>query len=305
MTLTIATRGSPLALWQAHEVKSRLEKVHEGIDVAIHVARTEGDRIQDRPLEELSATGVFTKEVDACLAAGEADVAVHSLKDQLTTLPEGVCLGMVLPRGPVEDALVSTSGDGIASLPPGARVATGSLRRRAQILRARPDLELVDIRGNVDTRLRKLDDGAADALVLARAGLERLGLGDRITEVIETSLVLPAVSQGIVGVTCREDDERTRAVLKAADDPVTHACAAAERAWLRRLGGGCNVPAAAHAVVAHDRLLMRARVLDPDGRDAIESDDGGEVDAAESIGSALADVLIDRGAIELVRGGGA
>lgn len=304
MTLTIATRGSPLALWQAQAVKRRLEEVHAGLEVVVHIVKTEGDRVQDRPIEALSLTGVFTKEVDACLASGKADAAVHSLKDQFTTLPDGICLGMVLPRGPVEDVLVATGGGGIADLFPGARVATGSLRRRAQILRARPDLKLVPIRGNVGARLRKLDAGEADALVLARAGLERLGLGSRVTEVIEKSLVLPAVSQGIVGVTCRVVDETTRARLRAADDPVTRACATAERAWLERLGGGCNVPAAAHAVIEHDRLLMSARVLDPDGREAIEADDAGDIGAAEAIGYTLADALIDRGALDLVRGGG-
>lgn len=303
MTLTIATRGSPLALWQAHQVQRRLQEVHAGLEVIVSIVRTEGDRVSDRPIEELSATGVFTKEVDACLLAGEADAAVHSLKDQLTTLPDGVCLGMVLPRGPAEDALVSTCGGGVADLAPGARVATGSVRRRAHLLRARPDLKVVSIRGNVDTRLRKLDAGEADALVLARAGLERLGLGDRITEVIEKSLVLPAVSQGIVGVTCRDDDDATLRRLRAADDPVTHACAVAERAWLRRLGGGCNVPAAAHAVIEHDRLIMTSRVLDPNGHEAMEADATGDLASAERIGYGLADDLIDRGAIDLLRGG--
>jgi len=305
MTLTIATRGSPLALWQAREVQRQLEEVHAGLEVVVNIVKTEGDRVQDRSVEALSSTGVFTKEVDARLLAGEAHVAVHSLKDQLATLPDGVCLGMVLPRGPVEDALVSTCGGGIAELPSGARVATGSARRRAQLLRARPDLKVVPIRGNVETRLRKLDAGEADALVLARAGLERLGLGGRITEVIETSLVLPAVSQGIVGVTCRVADDATLERLRAADDPVTHACATAERAWLRRLGGGCNVPAAAYAVSEHDRLIMRARVLAADGSDAMEADVTGEIASAEAIGCSLADGLIDRGAIELVRGSGA
>lgn len=301
MTLVLATRGSPLAMWQAREVKGRLEAVHDGLEVQILEVRTEGDRVQDRPLAEVG-TGVFTKEVDARVHSGEAHIAVHSLKDQLSTLPDGIALGMVLPRGPVEDALISTSGLTFATLPTGARIATGSLRRRSQLLRARPDLEAVPIRGNVDTRLGKLDAGEADALILARAGLERLGLGDRITEVIEPSLVLPAVSQGIVGVTCREDDDVTRELLAAADDPSTHSIADAERAWLRRLGGGCNVSAAAHGIMERDGLRIRARVLDQDGRECLEAErEGLAVDAAR-IGQELADDLIDRGAIELVRG---
>lgn len=301
MTLVLATRGSPLALWQAREVRARLEAVHDGLTVEILEVKTEGDRVQDRPLQEVG-TGVFTKEVDARVRSGEAHAAVHSLKDQLSTLPDGIALGMVLERGPVEDALVSRDGAGFAALPAGARVATGSLRRRSQLLRARPDLRAVPIRGNVNTRLGKLDAGEADALILARAGIERLGLGERITEVIEASLVLPAVSQGIVGVTCRDDDAETIKLLTAADHPATHAIAKAERAWLRRLGGGCNVPAAAHATIDHDTMYMRARVLDHDGKECLEGERSGPVADAERMGQELADDLIDRGAIALVRG---
>ena len=247
---------------------------------------------------------MFTKEVDARVHSGDAHAAVHSLKDQLSTLPEGIELGMVLPRGPVEDVLVSREGAGFLALPAGANVATGSLRRRSQLLRARPDLNAVPIRGNVDTRLGKLDAGEADALILARAGIERLGLGDRITEVIAPSVILPAVSQGIVGVTCRADDDETRRLLGLADDPETHAIADAERAWLRRLGGGCNVPAAAHAIVTGDRMTMQARVLDQDGTTCLEGTAEGAVVDAEDLGRSLAEELIARGAIELVRGEG-
>ena len=300
-TLELATRGSPLALWQAHCVAERLRAVHADLEVEIVEVRTEGDRVQDRPLEQLSQTGVFTKEVDARVIAGDAHVAVHSLKDQVTTLPDGIVLGMVLGRGPVEDVLIGRTAATLATLPAGGRVATGSLRRRAQILRAYPRLECVPIRGNVEGRLKKLDAGAADAIVLARAGIVRLGLANRITEIIAPDVVLPAVSQGIVGVTCRADDLDTAARLHAAEDGPARAAADAERAWLCRLGGGCNVPAAAHATVSGDRIHVRARVLAVDGGKLIEDEIEGAVVDAAALGDALARTQIDQGAAELVR----
>jgi len=299
--VVLATRGSPLALWQARAVQDRLRAIHPDREVELLVVKTEGDRVQDRPLSELSGTGVFTKEVDARVRNGDAHGAVHSLKDQLTKLPEGITLGMVLPRGPAEDALVGRISMTLAELPPGARFATGSLRRRAQILAARPDLIPVPSRGNVDTRLGKLDAGEADALVLARAGLERLGLGDRITEVIAPQTCLPAVSQGIVGVTCRTDDDATRAILHEADHSETRVRAEAERAWLCALGGGCNVPAAAHATVDGDRLHLLARVLSGDGRVCLEDALDGDVTDAARIGETLANDLLARGAGDLIR----
>lgn len=300
MTFVIATRGSPLALWQADRVAARLREASPGLDVSILRIRTEGDRSQADPNAPFSTTGVFTKEVDAAVLDGRAQAAVHSLKDQPTTLPDGVVLGMVLPRGPVEDVLLGRGGPRFADLPAGARVATGSLRRRAQVLRLRPDLVAVPIRGNVETRIRKLDEGEADALVMARAGIERLGFGSRIAQVFSVEELVPAVSQGIVGVTCREADAATRALLAGAGDATTLVAARAERAFLRRIGGGCNVPAGALATPAGDRVALVARVLDRDGRRVLEDRVEGRALEAETLGAALAATLLARGAGPLI-----
>jgi hydroxymethylbilane synthase len=299
--ITLATRGSDLALWQARRVAARLRDVHRGLHVRLLEVRTVGDRVQDRPLEALSAVGVFTKEVDSQVLDGLAHAAVHSLKDQITTLQEPLVLGMVLERGPIEDVVVGRGVARIADLSPGARVATGSLRRRAQILRVRGDVIVVPIRGNVPRRVEKLDAGEAEALILARAGLERLGLGSRITEVLDTDTMLPAVSQGIVGVTCLADDVETRRLLEAADHSVTHVSALAERAFLRTLGGGCNVPAGALATVTGDVVHLVARVLDRDGRRMLSGERRGKTSAAADLGEDLARDLLHQGAAELIQ----
>jgi hydroxymethylbilane synthase len=300
-TLIVATRGSPLALWQAGEVAARLRERHPGLFVEVLKVKTEGDRFQSPAISSLSSTGVFTREVDQVVMDGRAHAAVHSLKDQPTTLGGGLVLGMVLSRGPVEDVLVARDGARLPDLPSGACVASGSLRRRAQMLRLRPDLRPSDIRGNVETRLRKLDAGEADALILARAGLERLWFSTRITQVFTLEEMMPAVSQGIVGVTCRESDEETQAVLKASDDRATHVVARAERAFLLRLGGGCNVPAGAHAEVRDGVLMLSARVLSWDGRTVLEDRCSGPAADAERIGEHVASILDARGAGSMIR----
>lgn len=301
MRCVAATRGSRLALWQARAVQRALEACAPEVEVELHAVRTRGDRDRSTRLEALGTTGVFTKEVDQEVLAGRAAFGVHSLKDQETTLPEGLVLGMVLPRGPVEDALIAADGrSGPAALPRGAAVATGSLRRRAQLLRRRPDLRMVGIRGNVETRVRKLRAGEADALVMARAGLERLGLAHEITEVLPLDLVLPAPSQGIVGVTCREDDEPVRELLAAAGDSGTAAAAHAERALLRALGGGCNVPVGALATPGGGSLHLRARVLSPGGEKEVSGELEGTQEQAEDLGRTLAEELLGRGAGALI-----
>ena len=303
--IEIATRGSDLALWQARRVEALLQGADLDRSVRLRIVRTLGDRDQSQELAALGDTGVFTKEVDRELLAGRAQVAVHSLKDQETRLAEGLVLGLVLPRGPVEDVLIADAGTRLEELPPGARVATGSLRRRAQIARMRPDLEIVEIRGNVDSRLAKLDAGAADALILARAGVERLGLGARIAQILPVDSVLPAPAQGIVGVTCREDDGPLRAELAALSHDETFAAALAERAFLRELGGGCNVPVGALAELRGDDLFLRARIVSPDGLQLLEESAQGSRAQPEELGQELAQILVEKGGREIagVQGG--
>ena len=305
-SIIIATRGSPLALWQARAVSARLQAVHPGLKVLVREVRTEGDRSQSvaTPLAAHEGRGVFTREVDQEVLLRRADIAVHSLKDQTTELPTGLRLGMVLERGQAEDALVSREKLTLLDLPRGAQVGTGSPRRRAQLLRIRPDLRFLEVRGNIDTRLRRLDEGAVDALVLARAGLERLGHSARITQSFSLETMLPAVAQAIVGVTCRDDDERVRALLLAADHPSTHAQALAERAMLRRLGGGCHAPIGALARTHKGILYLRGIVLSLDGKRAIEAMSKGPIPDAEETGRRLALELESRGAAALLKEGG-
>jgi hydroxymethylbilane synthase len=295
--LILATRGSPLARWQAGAVADRLAAAHPGLCVALHVVRTAGDREQQVPVDGLSATGVFTREVDEAVLRRSAHAAVHSLKDQPALLPPGLLLGMVLERGPVEDVLVGRT---LAGLRPEARVATGSPRRAAQLRRVRPDLAVVGIRGNVETRIAALDRGAAEALLLARAGLVRLGLEARVAEILPLEDFLPAPRQGIVGVTCREDDGSTRALLAAAGDPVTHRQAEVETGFLARLGGGCHAAVAALAVPDGDRIHFRARVLDPSGSRTMEGMTSARAEAASAAAVGLAEELLLRGAGRLL-----
>lgn len=305
-SITIATRGSPLALWQARAVSARLQAVHPGLKVLVREVRTEGDRSQSAatPLAAHEGRGVFTREVDQEVLLRRADIAVHSLKDQTTELSAGLRLGMVLERGQAEDALVARGHVPFLDLPRAAQIGTGSPRRRAQLLRIRPDLRFVEVRGNVETRLRRLEEGAVDALVLARAGLERLGFTSSITQNFATEVMLPAVGQAIVGVTCRDDDELVCALLLAADHPSTHAQADAERAMLRRLGGGCHAPIGALARTHKGMLYLRGIVLSLDGRRAVEASNKGPIPEAEETGRRLALDLESRGAVALLREAG-
>lgn len=300
MKLTLATRGSKLALWQESATRALLCALPSAPDVEKLIVESSGDRDQTSDLARFGRIGIFTVEVDRALLDGRAEVGVHSLKDMTTTPEDGIVLAAVLARGPIEDVLVTPSGQSLDELPAGARVATGSLRRAAMIKYTRPDLETIGIRGNVETRLRKLDDGAAEAIVLARAGLERLGLGDRIGEVLSVDRFVPAVGQGIVGLTCRADDDATRAVLESISDADAWAAALAERALLRALKGGCNVPAGGHATLKGDELTITARVLSVDGSEAVESTLRGARADAEAVGAQLAEDMIAMGAGELV-----
>jgi hydroxymethylbilane synthase len=298
--LRLGTRGSPLALWQARHVAELLRPHAAGRPIELVLIETTGDRARDRPLAQIGGDGLFTKEIQNALLAGTADVAVHSLKD-LPTLPVPELLLAAVPaRGPTGDALVSHRHARFDTLPRGATVATSSLRRRAQALCRRPDLNLVNVRGNVETRLRKLEEQGLDALLLAEAGLRRLGLEGHITEVLDREWMLPAVGQGALGLECRADDPSTRALLGLLDDPATHCAVLAERALLRGLGGGCLVPLGALAVVEGQTLTLRGAVLSPDGRRRLAGTAAGPTAMAEAVGQRLAGELRRQGADEML-----
>ncbi|HEY5831144.1 MAG TPA: hydroxymethylbilane synthase [Hyphomicrobiaceae bacterium] len=266
-TIRLGTRGSPLALAQAHEVRQRLEAAHGPGRLAFEVRaiRTSGDRIQDRPLAEVGGKGLFTKEIEEALLAGEIDIAVHSMKDMATQLLAGLAIRCLLPREDVRDAFISAKAKLLAELPAGAVIGTSSLRRQAQVRHARPDLQTVGMRGNVETRLRKLADGAADATLLACAGLKRLGLADRITSPISTDEMLPAVAQGAIGVETRTDDAAMAELLAPINHEPTALAVTAERAFLAKLEGSCRTPIAGLAELVGGRLVFRGAILTPDG----------------------------------------
>jgi hydroxymethylbilane synthase len=285
--LRLGTRGSPLALAQAHMVRQALAAAH-GFDpeqIAIEVIRTSGDRIQDRPLAEVGGKGLFTKEIEEALAAGTIDLAVHSSKDMPTVLPPGLVLSAFMEREDPRDVFISRKAKSIADLPRGATVGTASLRRQAMVKRKRPDLMIVPLRGNVETRLRKLDKGVADATLLALAGLKRLGLADAATAVLDVNEFLPAVGQGAIGIETRADDSRTCELVSAINHADTFSALAAERAFLAVLDGSCRTPIGGHATISGGRLRFRGMVVKPDGSEAFEATREGDVRDAEKLGA--------------------
>lgn len=294
----IGTRGSALALWQANHIADRLRPLAD--EVQLVEIQTEGDLVRDRSLAAIGGQGVFTKEIQRALLDQMVDLAVHSLKDLPTFAVEGLTLAAVPARGPTGDAFVSLRHSSFEEMPEGAVVATSSLRRRAQILHRRPDLHLVDIRGNVDTRLRKLEQENLDAIILAEAGLVRLGLEKRITQILHAEWLLPAVGQGALGLECRANDEAILKLLSGLNDEATHQAVRAERAMLRGLGGGCQTPIGAHAVVADGTLTLRGVVLSPDGTDRIFTQVHGQPDRAEELGEQAARNLREQGADALL-----
>jgi hydroxymethylbilane synthase len=300
--LRIGTRGSPLALWQANHVADLLRPLAAARPVELVEIETSGDKLRDVSLAQIGGQGVFTKEIQRALLSGDVDVAVHSLKD-LPTLPvEGLVLAAVPVRGPTGDAFVSQRHRSFVSLPAGATVATSSLRRRAQVLHRRPDLHLVEIRGNVETRLRKLAEQGLDATILAEAGLKRLGLASVITEILDPSWMVHAVGQGALGLECRADDGDTLALLEALNDGPTRQAVLAERAMLRALGGGCQVPIGAAGRVMGAELELRGTVLAPSGSRRVDGTLRGPAGEAERLGEQLAGELLGRGARELLEG---
>lgn len=292
--IRIGTRGSPLALAQAHEVQARLAKAH-GLDVeaiSINIIKTTGDQILDRPLADVGGKGLFTKEIEDALLDNTIDVAVHSMKDMQTALPGGLTIGAVLPREDVRDAFISLRHADLASLPDGAVVGTSSLRRKAQLLNAYPRLKVVEFRGNVQTRLKKLQEGAAEATFLAVAGLKRLGLEDRITSPVEIADMLPAVAQGAIALEVRQGDAKTKAMLAPLDDRSTALAVTAERAFLARLEGSCRTPIAGYAVLRGDQLHFRGQLLSPDGRQSFVTERTGPHGGAAELGLDAADHIL-------------
>lgn len=299
-SLRIGTRGSPLALWQAHHVADRLRAAHPGIEVTLIEIQTVGDQVQNVPLASFGGEGVFTKAIQQALLDDRVDVAVHSLKDLPTLAIPELTLGAVPPRGPTGDALLSVRHAGFDALPAGAVVGTSSLRRRAQLLHRRPDLTLVDLRGNVETRIRKLADQGLDAIVLAEAGLKRLGLEAHLTEILDARWMYPAVGQGALGIECRADDDATLAALAPLDEADTRSHVLAERSLLRTLQGGCHVPVGVRTCRDGDLLALVAAVIAPDGSRRIETEHRGPASDPEALGRAAAEDLLARGAANLL-----
>jgi hydroxymethylbilane synthase len=296
MLIRIGSRGSALALWQAEHVKARLEALGHAVQVT--VITTTGDRVLDTRLESVGGKGAFLKEIEDALLARQVDLAVHSLKDVPTALPDGLALCAVLERADPRDALLSAGGEGLMALPSGATVGTTSLRRQAQLRALRPDLVVADLRGNVDTRIRRLREGRFAGILLAMAGLTRLGRATEVTEILETDVMLPAPGQGAIALECRADDTDTARAAAPLLHGATARAVTAERALLAALQGGCNVPLGAHAQVEGDVLRLRAFVARPDGRIVLRAEGSGG--APEDLGRRVADDLIGRGARELM-----
>ncbi len=299
-TLRIATRKSPLALWQAEHVKSRLMEAHEGLKVELVTFTTKGDKILDTPLAKIGGKGLFVKELEMAMLEGKADIAAHSIKDVPMEFPEGLFLSTILEREEPCDAFVSNTFDSIQKLPEGAIVGTCSLRRKCQLLSKRPDLIIKDLRGNVNSRLEKLDNGDYDAIILACAGLVRLEMANRIKQRISSSWILPAVGQGAVGLEARVGDEETLELLSVLQHDDTTDRVTAERALNKHLQGGCQVPIASYAMLDGDTLHLQALVGEPDGSLIVQGDISGHRSDAEQLGEKLADDLLSRGAKEIL-----
>ena len=296
-SITIATRESPLALWQAHFVEAELKRHHPGIEVKLLGMTSRGDQLLDKPLYKVGGKGLFVKELETALLDERADIAVHSMKDVPMELPPGLTLGVICEREDPRDALVGlTSFD---DLPEGARLGTSSLRRSCQVMQRRPDLKIGFLRGNVNTRLAKLDAGEFDAIILACAGLKRLGFDDRIGAAIDEDFLLPAGGQGAVGIEYRETDSRVAKLLAPLAHEETSRRVIAERTVVRRLDGGCDVPIASFAVAEGDSLWLRARVGSPDGKTVIVSEARGS--EPEALGLEVADALIAKGAADILK----
>ena len=298
-SIRIGTRGSALALWQANHIKERLKQLH-GVEAELIRIRTSGDHFQTASVAQIGAEmgtkGVFIKELEDALLAGEVDLAVHSMKDVPTETPAGLAFPALTKREDPRDCLIAAKGHALKDLPWGARIGTSSLRRQAQLRHHRADIEVLELRGNVDTRMRKVAAGEFDAIILAVAGVTRLGALDKVTEIIPTEIMLPAVGQGALGIETREDDAETAKLVAALNDAETRACVTAERALLHELEGGCQVPLGAWGRLEKGVLRLEACLLSPDGKECLRGESIGEDDDAEEIGKRLGKILRDDGA---------
>lgn len=299
--LKIATRQSPLALWQAEHIRARLEALHTDLKVELVTFVTQGDKILDTPLAKIGGKGLFVKELEAALLDGRADLAVHSMKDVPMALPEGLSLAVICEREDPLDAFVSNTYNSFDELPQGAKVGTSSLRRKSQILKQRPDLNIIDLRGNVGTRLSKLDSGLYDAIILASAGLKRLGLAERIRHTLQPEISLPAVGQGALGLECRATDQAVLDLILPLLHAETDVCVRAERAFNAYLEGGCQVPIAGYATLSQGQIHMEGRVGSVDGLTLLKVEMSGKPEQAEQLGETLAQKLLEQGAGELLK----
>ena len=299
-TIVIGTRGSQLALWQANWVAGALRERFPDLRVELLAIKTKGDKILDVALAKVGGKGLFVKEIEEALISGRIDLAVHSMKDMPADIPEGLCIGAVPARENPLDVLITRSGGGLSALPEGARVGTSSLRRAAQLRGRRPDLEIRTLRGNLDTRLRKLAQEDLDAIVLAAAGMLRMGLARQVSEYLSTDLVLPAVGQGALCIEMRRGDPRVARLAAALDDPASRTVVTGERAFLKRLEGGCQVPIAAHGRLADGVFSLTGLVAEVDGRTIIRQTFSGAAAASEAVGIQLAEHLLTLGAREIL-----
>ncbi len=298
--IIIGTRGSKLALWQARHIAARLEEMNPGMVVELKHIVTTGDKILDVPLAQIGGKGLFTKELETAMLAGDIDLAVHSLKDMPTELPAGLVLAATTTRLDPHDAFVSRRYASLAELPAEATVGTSSLRRKAQLLRLRPDLRIENLRGNLDTRLRKLDEGQYDAIVLAAAGLRRLGWAERITAVLSPAECLPAVGQGVLAIEARAADAEVLAAVAGLDDAGSRACVTAERTFLAVVEGGCQVPVGVYGRMTDEKLALQARILSLDGTRCVEDETVGDPSQAAMLGDSLARRLLAAGGAEIL-----
>jgi hydroxymethylbilane synthase len=299
--IRIATRQSPLALWQAEHVAELLEQAFPNVTTELVKMVTRGDKILDAPLAKVGGKGLFVKELEQGMLEGAADIAVHSMKDVPIEFPEGLHLAAILTREDPTDAFVSNQYKSFSELPTRARIGTSSLRRECQLKQHLPEAEVLPLRGNVNTRLAKLDAGEYDAIILASAGLKRLGMGDRITQTLDTSVSLPAVGQGAIGIECRVDDVEINQMLAALHDQVTGVCVKAERAMNTRLNGGCQVPIAGFAILQETQVFMRGLVGSPDGQVIYRAERAGSIEQAESLGQQIAEDLLSQGADKVLQ----